>query len=148
MTKEEAVEQIVVYRRKVEKIEKKIRYIQTQQAYRDEVKFGYYLENIDFLILTIGLNLEALELSIDRTLALYQEGFLCQTEPYIEEDTRAELKKVRKKLREIDELLQKAVTEKTLTVEEIEAQITKDFTYTADDIEQLKANGWIVNEMV
>ena len=91
MTKDEAVKTIGLYRSKIEKIEKKIRYIQAQQQYRDEVMFGYYLENIDFLIITIGLNLEALEMSIDRTLALYQDGFICQTERYIEDDTKAEV---------------------------------------------------------
>ena len=109
MTKEEAVKVISTYRKKVEKIEKKIRNIQMQQEYRDEICFGYYLENIDFLILTIGLNLEALEKSVDRTLALYQEGFICQTERYIEDDTKMELKKVRKYLREIDTMLERAV---------------------------------------
>ena len=118
MTKDEAVKTIGLYRGKVEKIEKKIRYIQAQQEYRDEISFGYYLQNIDYLIFNIGLNLECLETTIDRTLALYQEGFICQTERYIEEDTKIEIKKVRKYLREIDELLEKAVTEKHIDFEE------------------------------
>lgn len=50
MTKDEAVKTIGLYRGKVEKIEKKIRYIQAQQEYRDEISFGYYLQNIDYLI--------------------------------------------------------------------------------------------------
>ena len=54
MTKEGAVKVISTYRKKVEKIEKKIRNIQMQQEYRDEICFGYYLENIDFLILFSG----------------------------------------------------------------------------------------------
>ena len=37
MTKDEAVKTIGLYRGKVEKIEKKIRYIQAQQEYRDFV---------------------------------------------------------------------------------------------------------------
>ena len=139
MTKEEAVKTIVLYRKKVEKIEKKIKYIQAQQEYRDEICFGYYLENIDFLILTIGLNLEALELSIERTLALYQDGFICQTEQYIEEDTKGELKKVRKYLREIDDLLERAVTEKTFVWDPM-TDMDED---TEEDIAEKKANGWI-----
>lgn len=110
MTKEEALKIVGSYRDKVEKIEKKIKVIHTQQQYRDEVHFGYYLENIDFLLVTIGLNLEALEISVDRTLALYKEGFVCQTERYIECDTKETMKDVRKKLRQIDQMLQRAVT--------------------------------------
>ena len=48
MKKDEALKIVSSYRSKVEKIEKKIKYIQMQQEYRDEVHFGYYLENIDF----------------------------------------------------------------------------------------------------
>ena len=110
MTKEEALKIVSSYRGKVEKIERKIKYIQTQQEYRDEVHFGYYLENIDFLLINIGLNLEALELSVDRTLALYKEGFICQTERYIEDNTKETMKDIRKKLRQIDEMLHRAVT--------------------------------------
>lgn len=75
MKKDEALKIVSSYRSKVEKIEKKIKYIQMQQEYRDEVHFGYYLENIDFLLVNIGLNLEALEGSVDRTLALYKGAF-------------------------------------------------------------------------
>lgn len=138
MTKDEAVKTIGLYRSKVEKIEKKIRYIQAQQEYRDEAVFGYYLENIDFLIITIGLNLEALELSVDRTLALYQDGFICQTERYIEDDTKTEIKKVRKYLREIDNLLESAVTEKHIEWEEM---IEMEMEEERKTVKELKKNG-------
>jgi len=140
MTKDEAVKTIGLYRSKVEKIEKKIRYIQAQQQYRDEVMFGYYLENIDFLIITIGLNLEALEMSIDRTLALYQDGFICQTERYIEDDTKSEVKRVRKYLREIDDFLEKAVTEKHM---EWEDWVETEKEEEKKNAEELKKNGWV-----
>ena len=140
MTKDEAVKTIGLYRSKIEKIEKKIRYIQAQQQYRDEVMFGYYLENIDFLIITIGLNLEALEMSIDRTLALYQDGFICQTERYIEDDTKAEVKRVRKYLREIDDFLEKAVTEKHM---EWEDWVEMEKEEEKKNAEELKKNGWV-----
>ena len=139
MTKDEAVRTIKQYRDKVEKIEKKIRYIQVQQEYRDEVMFGFYLQNIDFLILNIGLNLEGLENTIDRTLALYQEGFVCQTERYIEDDTKTEIRKVRKCLREIDNLLERAVSEKHLEWEDI---VEKELAEVKADAEELKKNGW------
>ena len=110
MTKDEALEIVNLYRDKIEKIQRKVKCIHTQQKYRDEIHFGYYLENIDFLLITIGLNLEALEGSIDRTLALYKDGFICQTERYIEDDTKTTMKDIRKKLRQIDEMLARAVT--------------------------------------
>lgn len=110
MTKDEAVKIIGTYRDKVGKIEKKFRHIQAQQEYRDEIRFGYYMDNIDFLLLTIGLNLQALELSIDRTLDLYKEGFICQTERYIAQDTKDEISKVRQQLKDIDAMLEKAVS--------------------------------------
>ena len=110
MTKDEALEIVNSYRDKIEKIQRKVKCIHTQQKYRDEIHFGYYLENIDFLLITIGLNLEALEGSIDRTLALYKDGFICQTERYIEDDTKTTMKDIRKKLRQIDEMLERAVT--------------------------------------
>ena len=143
MTKDEAVKTIGLYRSKVEKIEKKIRYIQAQQQYRDEVMFGYYLENIDFLILTIGLNLEALEMSIDRTLALYQDGFICQTERYIEDETKTEIKKVRKQLREIDDLLEKAVTKRSVFSMDWEEVVDKELEDSEEDIRAKKENGWL-----
>lgn len=143
MTKEEAVKTISTYKVKVEKIEKKIRYIQAQQEYRDEIMFGYYLENIDFLILTIGLNLEALEMSIDRTLALYQDGFICQTERYIEDETKTEIKKVRKQLREIDDLLEKAVTKRSVFSMGWEEVSDNELEDSEEDIKVKKENGWL-----
>lgn len=139
MTKDEAVKTIELYRNKIEKISKKLRNIQAQQEYRDEVMFGYYLQNIDYLILNIGLNLEGLENTINRTLVLYQEGFICQTERYIEDDTREEIKKVRKYLREIDILLEKAVTEKQQEWDEI---VEKEIEQAKATAEELKKNGW------
>ena len=143
MTKDEAVKTIGSYRSKIEKIEKKIRYIQAQQEYRDEIMFGYYLENIDFLILTIGLNLEALEMSIDRTLTLYQDGFICQTERYIEDETKTEIKKVRKQLREIDDLLEKAVTKRSVFSMDWEEVVDKELEDSEEDIRAKKENGWL-----
>ena len=144
MTKEDAVKTIELYRDKVGKIEKKVRYIQAQQEYRDEISFGYYLQNIDYLIFNIGLNLECLENTIDRTLALYQEGFICQTERYIEDDTKVEIKKVRKYLREIDDLLEKAVTEKHIEFEEwAEAERKKELEEAIANAEEMKKNGWL-----
>jgi len=143
MTKDEAVKTIGLYRSKIEKIEKKIRYIQAQQEYRDEIMFGYYLENIDFLILTIGLNLEALEMSIDRTLTLYQDGFICQTERYIEDETKTEIKKVRKQLREIDDLLEKAVTKRSVFSMDWEEVVDKELEDSEEDIRAKKENGWL-----
>lgn len=143
MTKDEAVKTISLYRSKVEKIEKKIRYIQAQQQYRDEIAFGFYLQNIDFLILTIGLNLEALEASIDRTLALYQEGFVCQTERYIEDETKTELKKVRKCLREIDTMLERAVTERSVFSMDWKEVAEMDLNYSEEDVKEKIENGWL-----
>ena len=143
MTKEDAVKTIGLYRSKVEKIEKKIRCIEAQQKYRDEIMFGYYLQNIDYLIVNIGLNLECLENTIDRTLVLYQEGFICQTERYIEEDTNTEIKKVRKQLREIDDLLEKAVTKRSVFSMEWEEVADMELEDSEEDIKAKKENGWL-----
>lgn len=139
MTKDEAVKMIGTYRSKVEKIEKKIKFIQMQQEYRDEICFGFYMDNVDFLVLTIGLNLEALEMSVNRTLALYQDGFISQTERYIEDETKSELKKVRKALREIDEKLERAVTEKSVDWDEM---VERELVKVETDTEELRKNGW------
>lgn len=102
-------EKMQKFKEKAVNLQIKFNEIQRLAQYKDSERFAYYVPDLELLFTTIELSLMACELAVNRTYALYADGFIKEPERYAEEEIQRSIKEVNSSIKSIKSLMEKAV---------------------------------------
>lgn len=102
-------EKMQKYKDKAVNLQIKFHEIQKMAQYKDSERFAYYVPDLELLFTTIELSLMACELAVNRTYALYADGFITKPEQYVEEEVQRSIKEVNDSIKNIRTIMEKAV---------------------------------------
>lgn len=110
IVKEKSLHQLSLFKNRLVNLEMKLHDIEKMGKYSDAYRFEFFKQNIEILFTAIDLTLSACELEIDRTLELYSMGWLSEDAAYyINKDAKEAGVKIKRTIKDIDELMFKAV---------------------------------------
>ena len=109
MKKEEILQKLGSYKEKLVNLQVKINRIERMAQYKDSEVFDFYKGDLELLLTTIDLSIMACELAVNRTYALYSDGFISDPERYAEEELKRSIKEVNKEMKQVQGLITKAV---------------------------------------